>query len=566
MGFEPKHLVVLPIPVCSTEKVTITNLANKAIDLKKLLVAREVDELSFRREEQLFLDVNTGIVQTCLFILESILEKKVQAAYNLTPTEADIIESETGTPAGFHPLLAGYDALPELPADLDLPELPGEVLEYLEQHERISPSPTELTRIKARLRSLYEAGPGAKDDGADDEGGEAAGDDEEGEGAVAGAHIPIPTETFLEELSVKMELHPISVYWLLEDLRAEGARCKPEERRLLEDRLSVLTLRLLGHRWPKQIEAGEPLPDWADPDGIIPLVNLGTGEATLAARLRSRLRDEDGETGAQRTEALLSELTGATSLEDWCARLFWPRHVKQFKSRPVAWHLASRPAGAGKKRGTRQTPLFECMLYYHATGGDALARLRTQYVEPLLRREESALGEALGARNTDAAASANARVEELRELLGRLQQIEREGFACPELDALLAKEPLDRWSGDGIAAPDSGDDLARQERAWRVDLNDGVRVNIAPLQLAGVLAGEVLKAADAKKAIADRVRWRADERRWVREGKLPRCGWMDEGVPESPAWTKRAPERAAEQRKLEEKRRALAGSRRDGFD
>jgi len=92
-----------------------------------------------------------------------------------------------------------------------------------------------------------------------------------------------------------------------------------------------------------------------------------------------------------------------------------------------------------------------------------------------------------------------------------------------------------------------------------VDLNDGVRVNIAPLQLAGVLAGDVLKAADAKKAIADRARWRSDERRWVREGKLPRCGWMDEALPESPAWTARAPERAAEQRKLEEKRRAAQG-------
>ena len=68
----------------------------------------------------------------------------------------------------------------------------------------------------------------------------------EGEEEIAsGAHIPIPTETFLEELSVKMHLHPISIYWLLEELKAEGARCKPEELRLLEDRLSVLDLALV---------------------------------------------------------------------------------------------------------------------------------------------------------------------------------------------------------------------------------------------------------------------------------------------------------------------------------
>src|SRR6266581_1832681 len=70
-------------------------------------------------------------------------------------------------------------------------------------------------------------------------------------------------------------------------------------------------------------------------------------------------------------------------------------------------------------------------------------------------------------------------------------------------------------------------------------------------------ASDALKAADAKKAMADRARWRADERRWVRGGKLPRCGWMDEAVPESPRWTEREPERVAEQIKLEQKRQAL---------
>ena len=121
----------------------------------------------------------------------------------------------------------------------------------------------------------------------------------------------------------------------------------------------------------------------------------------------------------------------------------------------------------------------------------------------------------------------------------------------------MAKEPLDRWSGDGYLAPANREELLRNEQAWRVDINDGVRVNIAPLQLAGVLASDVLKAADAKKALADRARWRADERRWVRDGKLPRCGWMDERVPESPRWTEREPERVAEQIKLEQKRQAL---------
>ena len=251
----------------------------------------------------------------------------------------------------------------------------------------------ELARIKANLRTLYEAGPGAKN--VEQEENDETTEDNEGEEEIAsGAHIPIPTETFLEELSVKMQLHPISVYWLLEELKAEGARCKPEELRLLEDRLSVLILRLLGHRWPKQLEAGEPVPAWASSDGIIPLV-AGTGEATLAEQVRARLRVEDGELGVQQTEALLTELTGL-SLEEWLRRRFFSRHVSQFKSRPIAWHLASTPTNNGKKKrgGSQRSPAFECLLYYHACSGDALARIRTQYVEPLLRAERQKMEDA----------------------------------------------------------------------------------------------------------------------------------------------------------------------------
>lgn len=85
---------------------------------------------------------------------------------------------------------------------------------------------------------------------------------------------------------------------------------------------------------------------------------------------------------------------------------------------------------------------------------------------------------------------------------------------------------------------------------------DAGSVNAARLKLAGVLASDVLKTADARKAIADRAHWHAGERRWVREGKLPRCGWMGEDVPESPRWRELAPQREAERRKLEQKRKA----------
>jgi hypothetical protein len=232
--------------------------------------------------------------------------------------------------------------------------------------------------------------------------------------------------------------------------------------------------------------------------------------------------------------------------------------VRQFKYRPIAWYVASRPVApstaSGKRaRGASRQPAFECLVYYHACRGDVLARIRTQYVGPLIRAES---GRAVDARRTgndvdEAVAAATA--QELEDFAGRLRQVEENGFACAELDKLLSQEPLDRWSGDWIMAPRNRNELLANERAWHVDINDGVRVNIAPIQLAGLLASDVLKAADAQKAISDRARWRSDERRWVREGVLQRSGWMEDDVPESPAWTRRAPE----QKRLAEKRCAV---------
>jgi hypothetical protein len=104
-------------------------------------------------------------------------------------------------------------------------------------------------------------------------------------------------------------------------------------------------------------------------------------------------------------------------------------------------------------------------------------------------------------------------------------------WRCPEAriwENWLASQPMyDAISGlDGVRqSPSSVAEWVAQESAYAPDINDGVRVNIAPLQRAGLLASDVLAAKDLDKAIADRADWRADERRWCREGKLPQPGW-----------------------------------------
>jgi hypothetical protein len=75
--------------------------------------------------------------------------------------------------------------------------------------------------------------------------------------------------------------------------------------------------------------------------------------------------------------------------------------------------------------------------------------------------------------------------------------------------------------------PQTVAEFIRQEGLYQPDINDGVRVNIAPLQKAGLLTADVLAGKDVDKAIADRAAWRDDERRWCREGKLPEPGWWE---------------------------------------
>jgi hypothetical protein len=548
LNFSSGYMENFPLP-CSVSELpsVLSELSHLCNVIDETLLATDAREDSF--------DVAiVGLDRTRLWALlhaaEGLVEEYTFNLYGYIPDTKHPILAEVGTPCGWFPLISGYDRLLDHTCTAALRD---HITDHLVRHNHVTLLPGALAEIKGRLTKLYQDPSSgiALEETMDNQPDNV----DESELASSASANAVPAQSFLEQLSQRLQIHPISVYWLLKELREEGLRCKPEEQRLLEDRLSVLVLRLLGHRWPRQIEAGESVPDWADRDGIIPLTNgLGVEEQTLADRLRGRLRAEDGEAGAQQAEALLLELTGM-SLEEWLRKRLFTRHVRQLKYRPIAWHLASSPQSA-VKRGGKRSPAFECMLYYHACKGDVLPRIRTRYVEPLLRAERRRVEDALQAKDETTAALATDRIRELEDFVSRLRQIEESGFACPELHKLLVDETLDRWTGDGYVKPSNHNVLAQNEQAWRVDINDGVRVNIAPLQLAGVLAGDVLKAADAKNAIGDRARWRSDERMWVREGKLPRCGWMGDDVQESTRWTQLAPKRAEEQAKREKKRKA----------
>jgi SAM-dependent methyltransferase len=525
--FREGYVSRLPLPENINERLVI--LEKLCIIAKDCLIQTDITEriyLNLLSKHNNLMRENIGhmlsltLLSSVLHTIEYISEKFVFSGYNLSENDVFIIFSETGIPAGWYPLIPTYDTLP--PSPKALLEMPSEVIDDLVQHNRLRLSPGNLATLKANLCTLDEAGPGARVDTEDDDTSD--GGDEE---AVAGAYIPIPAETFLEELSQKLQIHPISVYWLLkEGIEQEGWRCIPEERRITKDRFTVMILRMLGHRWPKQIEAGEPVPDWADVDGIIPLTS-GTGEATLLERVRMRIAEEFPGGSVAAIEREFEEVMGK-SLEDWLHTEFFKHHTQQFKKRPIAWQVQS-----GKFTKKKQ-PAFACMIYYHKLDEDTLHKIKNQYVGPLRQRYET---EMRGIEGIPAASRNELQERRFRELEGLIAELKvfgetltdvaENGFSSKTLEKIAKSEPLDSWcSIDGTRpAPADREAFLRQERSYIPDINDGVRVNVVPLQKAGLLAADVIAKKDLEKAVSDRAEWRADERRWCREGKLPKCGW-----------------------------------------
>jgi hypothetical protein len=351
------------VPVLDTAPAVLAEFESLCINLKRELVARDPVERAFVAfwpttaassvaEAYCVAAERIEAGSAILHAAEGVSERIVLDSYKIVDADLAALIEETGTPAGWYPIIIGYGAVPETPSGVPVP---AEALLAPTNVERRMLLPDGLAELKRRLRALYETGRGGKIDEEDEVIGVGEGvseDDDEAAGSDTG--IPIPAETFIEELSQKLEVHPISVYWLLRELREkEGAVSEPEITRFVEEYVSVLVLRLLGHQWPSEIDGRQPLPTWADEDGIIPLTE-GTNEAPLIARVRACLASDFGAEHAGAVEREFQEITGKP-LTGWLASEFFKRHVSQFRKRPIAWQLTS----AGLINATRRGRIAE---------------------------------------------------------------------------------------------------------------------------------------------------------------------------------------------------------------
>lgn len=230
--------------------------------------------------------------------------------------------------------------------------------------------------------------------------------------------------------------------------------------------LQVAVARLLGYRWPAELDSEmrlskrarglvkrcDNLLAHADDDGIVCLTPI-KGEASAADRLNKLLSDAYGsEWSAGNLDGLLREAGFAgKTLDVWLRNGFFENHCAIFHNRPFIWHIWD-----GLPNG------FHALVNYHRLAGPDGEGRRT--LEKLIF---TYLGDWIDQQRRDqstGAEGADARVAAAVHLRAELQKI------------LAGEPPYDifvRWKP-----------LHEQPIGWEPDTNDGVRLNIRPFMTA----------------------------------------------------------------------------------
>jgi len=429
--------------------------------------------------------------QCWMHILEGWCELKIVNYYSLSPKTVEHVYEQIGLPVSWYPLVEGYDAIIEALPEMET--LPDHIYEALRSHNRIQLSNRELEHLKDRLRAYLSGVPKyaeslnqTKDNSPDPNNNVVVNN-------FSNFKLSIPPETLVEELSTNLSIHPISVYWLLRELWiVENFKCTLEVNELVQDYLSAKLLAALGFHWPtRQVveQAGGKITqdsEQIDVDGIIP-ITPGTGEEVLAKRFSQYLDNIFGAEHGHIVEREIGIFLGLKkhdgwgkhkpiTLDRWFKDEFFKRHVSQFKKRPIAWHLTS-PKGA-----------FQAIVYYHKFDKDRLKLLRSRYVSETLKELRRQLGEAQN----------QAALE--RRALDRAAELEEKIADVEEFDRRLGLLQEGRQREARIWVPWKSPE--EQPVGWDPDINDGVRVNIAPVQRLGLLAAEVLSKKDLDSLLA----------------------------------------------------------------
>lgn len=220
--------------------------------------------------------------------------------------------------------------------------------------------------------------------------------------------------------------------------------------------LQVAVARLLGYRWPAELDSGMELADeqrnwvkrcdallsFADADGIVCLPPV-RGEAAASDRLLNLLAAAYGDAWSNDILAALLADAGhaGKTLETWLREKFFAQHCKLFQNRPFIWHIWD-----GLRDG------FAALVNYHKLDHKNLETLIYTYLGDWILRQKQDLDSGID--------GAQERLDAAEVLKKRLELI------------LAGEAPYDifvRWKP-----------LDQQPLGWEPDLDDGVRLNIRP--------------------------------------------------------------------------------------
>jgi hypothetical protein len=197
-----------------------------------------------------------------------------------------------------------------------------------------------------------------------------------------------------------------------------------------------------------------------DPDGILPLTEA-SGHASVLSHVQTRLESHFGESAAYQVELDSADYLGRP-LGEWLLKNFWKDfHIKWYKKRPILWQLQS------------QKGHFACLVQIHKMDRDTLPKVRSQYLWTSRNACQAAL-ESARLREDSGDKSAAREVADLESMLDDLNDFERRLS-----DVIEARIPCE--------IPDWAQGPYRNG-AYDPVLDDGVKVNILPLQEAGILA------------------------------------------------------------------------------
>ena len=202
----------------------------------------------------------------------------------------------------------------------------------------------------------------------------------------------------------------------------------------------------------------------ADADGIIPLTEMHWFEDDATHRLREFLTavwskdtlDANMQWLAESLDKKASE-TAEDTIRRYLASKFYKDHMQTYKKRPIYWLFSSGKQGA-----------FQALVYLHRYNESTLARMRTEYVMPLISKM------AAFANSLETAKESSDSAAEIKRIEKKLQELHKQ-----QAELSSFEEKLRHYADQRIS----------------LDLDDGVKVNYGKF---GDLLAEV-KAVTGEK-------------------------------------------------------------------